>query len=67
MSHWNLSRQEVTGRFYNLLAVGNDGRCPKWVISRHPGNVRRESALPLKADIERRGEHVRLVPILLRK
>jgi hypothetical protein len=27
------------------------------------GNVRRESGLPPKADIDRRGRHVRLVPI----
>jgi hypothetical protein len=25
------SRQEVTERFYNLLAVAKDGRCLKWV------------------------------------
>jgi hypothetical protein len=25
--------QVVTKRFYNLLAVGEGGRCPKWVLA----------------------------------
>ncbi len=37
--------------------------CPLWVISRHNGPVRVMSALPPKADIRQRIEHVCFVPI----
>jgi hypothetical protein len=37
--------------------------CPLWVISRHNRPVRVMSALPPKADIRQRIEHVCFVPI----
>jgi hypothetical protein len=42
-------------------------KCPVWEKKRRFGDVRVPSALPLKADILRKGRHVSKVPILLQK
>jgi hypothetical protein len=42
--------QEVTERFYSLLAVGEDGRCLQWVKLDDSGDVCLKCGLPLAAN-----------------
>ncbi len=46
--------QEVTERFYNLLAVGEGGRCPNRVKTGKAHNEQMSSGLPPIADMAAR-------------